>query len=99
MEEGEARCLGPESKEAEEEDWSSIPVRGNGEEKRLTVDGGVTEATGRSSNIWSNAEREDNVHPQKGTQSGGGVISSSSQNEESQVVRVLKAGRKVLLPT
>lgn len=68
LEEGQERCPGPESNEAEEEDWSSIPVRGNGEEKGLTVDGGVTEATGRSSNIWRNAERDNNVYPQKGLQ-------------------------------
>ncbi|XP_027857047.1 IQ domain-containing protein C [Xiphophorus couchianus] len=58
-EEGQERCVQPESKDAEREDWSSIPLR---------CDGGMMESTRRSSIIWSSPELDNNVYPQKGCQ-------------------------------
>ncbi|XP_054909138.1 IQ domain-containing protein C [Poeciliopsis prolifica] len=58
-EEGQELCVQPERKEAEREDWSSIPLR---------CDGGMMESTRRSSIVWSSPEPDNNVYPQKGFQ-------------------------------
>ncbi|XP_014912813.1 IQ domain-containing protein C [Poecilia latipinna] len=58
-EEGQERCVYLDRKEAEREDWSSIPPR---------CDGGMMESTRRSSIVWSSPELEHNAYPQKGFQ-------------------------------
>ncbi|KAM4723877.1 IQ domain-containing protein C [Anableps anableps] len=65
-EEGQECCV--ERKEAERDDWSIIPLRGDGEEQGLKVDEEAKESTERSSTIWSSVELDNNVYPQKGPQ-------------------------------